>query len=466
MLYEKILLVRLGNGNRSRHPQGVRLPFTLKYLQAILLRRGYKVKLMDCHITPYSPEELVSQVIDWDPDAVVISSTPLERHQLNTVARRIKERSGVITIAVGQDVSLDPAYYLNGAPVDLAIPGEAEQVCAETIDALRDKKNLKERQTHFLGTLERGESILVEQLDDLPLPVYEAGELAHYPHRYPMPIMRRAVWGHLMTSRGCPYPCMFCNQMTRESSGARPRLRDPARVVEEMEYLKNLGATVLAFDDDNLTTDPRFVKALCQEIICEGSGLPWIAHSRVDNLTLEMADSMKRAGCALLRFGIESAVPRIVQLLKKGGTDASEWCRTTRKAVEAAHRNGIPTLGLFIIGSPTETETEILETIRFALELPLDFVQVHFFTPYVGSGAYQIFREKIESSVITEQYHYNAPKINLSDVETRRLVELRAIFYRQFYLRPGWIARHIRRYGGFYVANPHVLGNLLTPLWR
>jgi len=460
----RILLVRLSSHERQRprHPQGVHLPFTLKYLQAILLKADYSVQWVDCQAAPCSLEDLICLTQEWRPHVIVISSTPRERYHLKALACSVRKHGDAITIAIGQDVSLDPSSYLNGSSgVDLAIPGEVEQVCAEAIDALRDRKGLKDLQIRFQGNLQRGEPILVNRLDDLPFPVYAQGELTRYPHVYPMPIRRRAVWGHLLATRGCPYPCMFCTQITRESYGARPRKRDPARVVDEMEYLNRQGATVLAFDDDNLTTDPQFVKTLCREMIHRRFTLPWIAHSRVDNLTPELAHWMRQAGCALLRFGIESAVARIVQLLKKGG-DASSWPATTQRAIQVARANGIPTLGLFIIGNPTETESEVLETIRFALELPLDFAQVHFFTPYVGSGAYERFQEEVNPAVIPEQHHYQPPQVNLSAVETRRLVELRAAFYRRFYGRPGWVIRHTKRYAGFYMRNRQALQTLFA----
>jgi radical SAM superfamily enzyme YgiQ (UPF0313 family) len=170
---------------------------------------------------------------------------------------------------------------------------------------------------------------------------------------------------------------------------------------------------------------------------------------------------MRRAGCALLRFGIESATPRVIQQLKKGGVSSS-WRTVTEQTVRAAYSEGIPTLGLFIIGNPTETEGEILETLRFALELPLDLAQVHFFTPYIGSGAYETLQEQIPPAILPEQHHYLIPSVNFSRVPTPQLAELRTIFYRRFYGRPRWIARHLRRYAGFYVANPQFFSTVFT----
>ncbi len=461
---QRILLVRLGCNRRHRlkHPQGVHLPFTLKYLQALLVRRGYSVRFVDCQAADCSLERLISRIIRWRPDLAVVSSAPMEREELAAVAAVVRQQCQGVAIAVGQDVSLDPAHYFNGSsPVDLAVPGEAEVACAEAVDRLRRGESLQKIEAAFQERLERRESILVDRPDHLPFPIYEESELARYPHAYPVPMWRRAVWGHILASRGCPYPCSFCTQMTRESYGARPRLRDPVKVVDEMEYLKGLGATVIAFDDDNLTTDAGFVKALCREIIRRKISLPWIAHARVDNPIPELAPFMKRAGCALLRFGIESASPRIIRKLRKGGISSS-WRSITEQAIRAAHFEGIPTLGLFIIGNPTETEAEVLETSRFALELPLDFAQVHFFTPYIGSGAYETFREQIPPAVLAEQHHYRTPLVHFSGIPTRRLAELRTTFYRRFYGRPRWVIRHLKRYAGFYVANPQALWKLFN----
>ena len=126
----------------------------------------------------------------------------------------------------------------------------------------------------------------------------------------------------------------------------------------------------------------------------------------------------------------------------------------------AARRAGIAALGLFIIGNPGETEPEVETTIRFALDLPLEFAQVHFFTPYVGSGAYRQWLGSLDPALALTQHHYRWPQLNLSRIGTRRLVRLRAAFYRRFYVRPGWLARHLRRYAGFYACNAGPLRTL------
>lgn len=452
----RIVLVRLPPGHRrsSGHPQGICVPYTLKYLQALLAQDGEQAPLVDGHLNGESEASLIRRIVAQRPEIVVASVTPLERQTLEQLAHRVHESCRGIVIAIGQDVSAEPSRYRDSSSaVDLAFPGEAEQICAEAVRSLGEAGALSAWRQRADELLQQGRPLMIDPLDQLPFPRYAAGELAAYPHRYPIPMRRRAVWGHLLASRGCPYPCAFCTQMTRVSYGASPRLRDPDKVVEEMLYLKGQGATVLAFDDDNLTTDRRFVKQLCEAIMQRRVGLPWIAHARVDNVTPELADWMKRAGCALLRFGIESGSARIIRRLRKGGAEAS-WCAVSQRAVELAARAGVPVLGLFIIGSPTETEGEILDTLQFALRLPLEFAQVHFFTPYAGSEFYRHFQDQASPSVVTQQHHYLAPQVNLSRVPTQRLVAWRARFYRRFYGRPRWIAQHLARYGGFYLANP------------
>src|SRR3989338_4315829 len=225
MATRRVTLLRLGPDGRApiRHPHGVRPPFTLKYLQALLLQRGVPVRFLDGAVTPLATAEAVAGVARGEQDLVVCSSTPLERDALTAAAAAIRAHGGV-TMAVGPDVSLDPAFYANGAsPVDVAIPGEAEQACAEAIVALQDPAVLPALQAHYRDRLSRRDSLLVESLDALPFPVYAPGELAQYPQAYPVPLSRRAVWGHLLAGRGCPYPCLFCTQMTRESYGRAAR---------------------------------------------------------------------------------------------------------------------------------------------------------------------------------------------------------------------------------------------------
>ena len=123
--------------------------------------------------------------------------------------------------------------------------------------------------------------------------------------------------------------------------------------------------------------------------------IKWIAHARVDNITPSLLKLMKEAGCILLRFGIESGSRRIIDILKKRDSDI-DWIETSRAVFKNSREEGISTAALFIIGSPSESQSEIESSLKLAKELEPDFIQVHFFTPYVGSAAYEQYKSRIE----------------------------------------------------------------------
>jgi len=134
--------------------------------------------------------------------------------------------------------------------------------------------------------------------------------------------------------------------------------------------------------------------------------------------------------------------------------------------VGTGRRRRYPAEGLAVLRSIAEgyaagkTREEIEATIDLTLELDPDVIQVHFFTLYPGSQAYEEFKDRIPKDQLSSMHHYNLPLVNLSRLSQEELWRLRGLFYKRFFSRPSFIFRHIYHYGVFYLHNPKVFRQL------
>lgn len=462
----RIFLVRVNArvAEKVGHPRNPRPPYVLKYAEALLKREGkWEARMLDCLVEKMPLRSLLTKTLEWEPVVLVVSATTLDSALAFEYARRMRERGkGILIVAVGQDVSSAAGKYsAPDSPFDIGLPGEAEGEMISLLNRLDEEADRGKIKEHYRRLLRKPEPLLIRDLDDLPFPLYTRRELQSYRPLYPVRIDKKVIWGHVLTSRGCPYECIFCTQVIRDSYGKQMRSRSAQNVVDELEYLMRSGANAVRFDDDNFTSSRAHVEAICDEIRRRKLRMSWVAHARVDNLSAALLKTMKEAGCVLLCCGIESGSSRMVEVLGKAGSGV-EWIKKSKEVFGYSRRIGLATDALFIIGGPTETMDDIQNSIKLALELDPDMIQVHYFTPYPDTEAYRQFGERIEEEEMEKMYHYNISAVNLSGLPPDQLWEMQSVFYRRFFLRPGFIIRHLVEYAPFYVHNPGVFCKVMA----
>ena len=439
----------------GEHPRHFSPPFTLKYIQALAIKDGdFQIKLVDCLVTPIPLEKLVNDVLIWDSDLLIVSSSTHSYEQAIQFCSLIKSKKNIFTVAIGQGPtahSLD--YSFSASSFDIALRGEAEKEVISLLEALKSGKSEKEISEEYQHKSSKNEVNLIWDLDHLPFPEYTPLETEAYRYLYPIRTWKRLRWGHILSSRGCQHGCIFCSQIIRETYGSKVRLRSPANVVDEIEYLRSKGVNIVAFDDDNFTALSKHIIGICKEILRRKLKVKWIAHARVDELNVFLITLMKRAGCVLLRFGIESASERIIKIIQKNPRNIN-WTETSKSILSCCRRAGITTNALFIIGNPGETAEEMKATIKLSKELSPDLVQVHFFTPYPGSAICEnSHNHALKINELLRMHHYIYPQINLSNVSADDLITMRAVFYGSFLLRPFFLLGHFFNFLLFYINN-------------
>lgn len=137
------------------------------------------------------------------------------------------------------------------------------------------------------------------------------------------------------------------------------------------------------------------------------------------------------------------------------------WLDLCRQVFRWTRALGIGTNAYYVIGNPTETREEIEQTIRFALELNSDSIQVHFYTPYPGSQAWEEYQDQLAGCDPAAMFHYAKPNFSIAAVPPDELVKIRSQFYRRYLFRPIFALNHFRRHGAFYLKNLDILWTLL-----
>jgi radical SAM superfamily enzyme YgiQ (UPF0313 family) len=283
---------------------------------------------------------------------------------------------------------------------------------------------------------------LLQDLDSLPWPAHHMIRLEDYTNLQPgtdgLDPHARAYT--ILTSRGCPYQCIYCS---KPITGNTWRPRSPEDVVAEWRYLtEEMRATEIGVTDDVWNLDLDRAKAICRLLIDEGlTQVPWVTiHGmRVTNTDQELFDLMKAAGCKRVGFGAESGSQRILDSIKKKQT-----VDEIRQAFRQARAAGLQTMGFFIFGLPTETEETMEETIQLALELDPDLGNFMMATPYPGTELYDIVLR--DGTLFSQEWrefgiHEDKALYALPDLPPELVEQKWHEAYRRFYLRPKRILR-------------------------
>lgn len=384
------------------------------YLASVLRDQGHSVKVLDLLISEPNPEKVSRAVEEQDPDLVGITSVTMTFPMATRIASWAKEaKSSTIVALGGPHVTFVPERSLMECPeADLIVRGEAEETILELVEALEKGRDLREvkgitfrEKGGFLSTPDRP---LLRDLDSLPPPAWDLLPLARYR------VLRGKVG--VLSSRGCPYGCIFC--VGHKMVGKKGRFRDPAKVVDEMEWLAKRGFTSIGIDDDLFTLRRGHALAICEELASRRLPITWHTFARVDTVDEELLGAMAKAGCTDLLYGVESGSQEILDGIGKKIT-----LEQVRKAVRMAENAGIRVFASFILGLPGETRDSLKLTRDFARSLGCKY-GFHVLAPFPGTKIWenpQAFGMKI----LTERWdHYDANRvITLTDGLSPRDVE-------------------------------------------
>ncbi|MFH1607985.1 MAG: radical SAM protein [archaeon] len=377
-------------------------------LIAAMVEKDYDVKIIDANLDNLSVEDFSESIRNMQPDIVGISTITNEYTASALIAAKtIKETSPNTKVVLGGvSVISDHKPFIQSPYVDCVVVGEGEYAFKQLCDFLSEKGNFPERGVLYKehGQIRGGGRVdFIEDLDALPLPAYHLVDLTKYTNQ----IQRESVdrprampYARVLTSRGCPYGCCFCE--VESISGKKIRFRSLKSITEEIEWLiRDYGIKALSFDDDNLTANRERAKELFRIMIDRKYNLKWY-NSAVGLFTLddEILDLMKESGCQFLGVAIESGNQRVLKDIIHKPIDLVQ----AKEMIEKIKQRGIDLSVNFIIGFPGETWEEIRETIKFAEEIDVDYAKIFIATPLPNTELYRITKE---GGYLKEGFEFN-----------------------------------------------------------
>jgi radical SAM superfamily enzyme YgiQ (UPF0313 family) len=423
-------------------------PIFLATACGMLLKNNFTARIIDAAATGLAWDELDKYL---GPDALVVLevSTPSINHD-SKIAGEIKRRYGCKIAYVGCHVSALPEETLKNYPVDFVCVGEYEFTLLEVARALQAPRDYS-RVNGLAWRNDQGTIIInprreLADLDTLAMPAY--GQL---PIRlYHDPITQRRPYMSIISSRGCPKTCAFC-VAPQVMYGRRVRYRSPARVADEIRLLnERFGVREIFFDDDTFTLNKEHVLGVCAEIRNRGLRIDWSCFARCDGIDEAVLIEMKKAGCYMLRFGIETLDDNLLGRMGK-----NIKVDTIKRSLNQAKGLGFRLHATVMLGYPGETKESISRTLDFVKKSNIDFAQFSIATPYPGTQFYAECKEKnmLTSNSWDDFDGTSNSVVRLETMSPQYLKDAIQRAYREFYFRPGYILKRIFSIRSFQEAS-------------
>lgn len=418
-------------------------PLGLMYLAAYLEKNtDHQVAILDAQVEQINYGQLSDEIVARKPGVVCLSAMTFTIIDVINTARLIKKINPEIKIILGgPHVVIYPEETLAIPEVDFLVLGEGELVIKNLLENLSQPEELKKikglafRQNGMI--INTGQAELIQNLNELPFP---ARHLTPYKKYFSVVSARRPVTT-MFTSRGCPYQCLFCD---RPQLGKNFRARSAQNVVAEMTECAAMGIQEIFIYDDTFGIDRQRVLDICSAIKRRGLSIAWDIRTRVNTVDEQVLTALKSAGCQRIHYGVEAGTQKILNVLRKGIT-----LKQVEDAFALTKGIGIQTAAYFMIGSPTETKDDILQTIKFMKKINPDYVHVTIATPFPATDLYKMAQEqKIIKGDPWQEFAKNPRRDFIPPIWTKELTreELSMLLkktYRSFYLRPAYILKKI-----------------------
>lgn len=414
-------------------------------LAATLLQDNNQVRILDLSVCQENPlDELKKTLIDFLPGFVGVTfTTPLYKEALAIAEETKKFDPAIIVIGGGVHPSALSEETLQESKFDVLVIGEGDRTIVEMVTKNAedwpsvDGICYRNQDSSLVRTKARE---LVKDLDQLPYPAWHLYDLKKY--RASQLTSRKNPVGAIETSRGCVFGCTYCN---KDVFGRKFRMKSPERVVDEIEYMLRLGFREIHIWDDNFVTNIQRAKEICNLIIKRGLKFPWCLACgiRVDCVDEEFLFLAKKAGCYSVYFGVESGDDEILKKINKGIKTEQ-----VRKAFQMAKKAGLETLGFFMFGLPGETEKTMEKTINFAKELDPDYAKVTILVPFPSTPIYAELEKagRIKTKDWSRYNFHTASRVyEHENLDWPTLEKYYSRFYRQFYFRPGYLAKRLAK---------------------
>ena len=409
-------------------------PLGLLYVATHLKRAGYDVKIKDAFAEGMDWNDFTAYIKGQKPDVTGISGmSPV----IDTTFKAIKiARPHTRHIILGgPHASLYRHLIFEQCPeIDYGVIGEGEETSLALIKALENGNTVEGIAGVVSRNIRNDDRTLISDIKTLHHP--DRSLICNQLYRYPLLKHRHVTT--VMTSRGCPYGCAFCD---KSIFGSEWRSRSVDSVLDELDLIINAHhIQSIIFYDDLFTVNKDRVIGICEGILRKGYKISWKCEGRVNLVDLDVMKLMKRAGCQIIAYGVESANQAGLDYLNKKTT-----VEQTIRAFDLTRKAGIQTIAYFILGIPTETFEDELKTIDLAKSIKATYAQFSILSPYYGTKVYD---DAMKKGWYAEVNAHNPmdkdlkrPVILSDNWDEQKLQRILKVAHREFYLRPSYMTQ-------------------------
>jgi len=424
----------------------------LLYVAAALRRDlGIETRIIDSNADDLSLNDLENIISEEKPDIVGFSVLTFSLLNCMEVCKIIKKQSPLTKICFGGwHPTLYPKETLELGCADYIVVGEGEQTFSKLVGYCKEKNGNLDQQLNGIKGLgyktKQGTIMInpppkpVKNLDGLPFPAYDLVDTTKYSNLL-------ACTGNLvtiMTSRGCPQNCIFCDLRRTPY-----RFRSPANILEEIKFWVEKNVREFFIQDDNFSISRKRTIEFCKLVIDAGLDIKYKISSRVDYLDDELFGYLKRSGCYRIYFGVESGSQRILDYLEKGTT-----VEQIENTFQLAKKHGIDRCAYIIIGSYPENQREIHKTLRLIKKIKPEHLHCSICTPMPKTFLYN---KMLEEGIIKKDYWlafaknpdsaFKTPFFN-QFFDSQKLRDMQNNIQKRFYLNPMIVLQEIKKTHG------------------
>ena len=428
----------------------------LGYL-AHAIRDKHEVRILDNMKEDLTLDEYAEYLALFKPDVVGIQCFTYDIYVVADYLRTTKQTLlHASTIIGGPHPTAMPEESMTffGKNLDYAFRSEAEEGLPELLTLIEQNKISSDRLSKVKNLIWRNNNSIISNpityvadVNKLGMPAWKLMSPDTYPQSPFSAFYKRFPVAPIITSRGCPYKCTYCQASLM--LGTRMRYRSIQLVMEEIKYLRStFGVKEVHIIDDNFTLNRKYVMDFCNALIKNNIDITWTCPNgvRLDTLTDKMVEAMKAAGCYVISAGIESGSDRILKYVRKRETTG-----LMKEKVTMIQKHGINVIGFFILGFPTETAKEMHQTINFSKELGLLRADFQLFHPLPGTEMFDTLNHTNELSGINFNANsYAEVAYTPKSMSKNKLKNIQRYAFLSFYLRPRQLISlvfNIRSYG-------------------
>ena len=384
-----LILVSLINTQLGRFKRFVprSVPIGVGILAGFLRKKGFSVKIIDQELVDINVNTIAEILKQCKKPCIVgvsvMTANVASGYKIAELVKSVDKEA--IVVFGGIHATVMPDEILQNGNVDFVVKGEAEYTFLELIRQIQGS-SIKADKLENVGFVENGQMVYTKTSTEM----VDVNEVPMFP--YDMFDPSKYNLGFILTSRGCPFDCIFCSQ--RVITKRRLRYISSERVIQELDYLINeLKQPNITFFDDYFTGNKKRVFELCSMIQERGfhKKVSFGVQTRGDSINKELLKAMRAANFNSLMFGVETASDSLMKLINKG-----ETVQENIDAIKLAKEMGFTVEATFIYGFPTETFDDRFNSMSLSHKIGIDRARFNNATPYPGTAMYDMVKDKIK----------------------------------------------------------------------